>query len=184
MIASNSAMSRVQILIVSFLFWSGSAVPLVVAQDGLPIQNPDVVSGTASVIDADIIRVGEQRVILWGTDAPERRQSCYRNGEIWGCYDAAFRTLELLAGRGEVTCFLLGEPDPFSRRYGVCESGGLNINEEMVRAGMALAYSEQTDEYEMIQIDAISEGAGVWAIDVVFQPPWEFRRTNTPGGYR
>lgn len=183
-IASNHLMSRTLLLVFSILCWSGLAVPSVMAQEDAPSQNPDVISGSASVVDADIIRIGSQRVILWGLDAPERRQLCYRNGEEWGCYDAAFRTLEVLAGRGEVTCFLLGEADPFGRRHGVCESGGINLNEEMVRSGMALAYSEQTDEYELIQIDAISEGAGVWALDVEFQPPWDFRRTNTPGGYR
>jgi len=183
-IASNPLMIRVIFLFIAFLCWSGSTVPLLAQQSGSTAQNPDIISGLASVIDSDIIRIGNQRVILWGIDAPERTQFCYRNGVEWGCQAAAFRTLEILAGRGEVSCYLLGDPDPFNRRYGVCESGGSNINEEMVLSGMALAFSEQTDEYEMIQLRAITEGNGVWALDVKFQPPWEFRRANTPGGYR
>jgi endonuclease YncB( thermonuclease family) len=144
----------------------------------------DVVTGAAEVIDADILKIGQQRVILWGIDAPERAQTCRRDGEHWGCYDAARRTLELLAGRGEVTCYLRGEADPFGRRHGVCESGGEDLAAEMVRKGMALAFADQTEEYAPVQIEAIAAEAGLWNIGVEFREPWEFRRTNTPGGYR
>ena len=140
--------------------------------------------GLANVVDADIIRIGKQRVILWGLDAPERRQACYKDDKKWGCYDAARRSLELLSGRGEVTCYLLGDPDPFNRRHGVCESGGTDINAEMVRRGMAVAWEEQTSDYIEIQLDAITEERGLWAVGVEFQLPWEFRLYNTPGGHR
>ena len=149
-----------------------------------PGHSKDVITGLADVIDADIIRIGQQRVILWGLDAPERLQFCYKDGKKWGCHDAARSSLELLAGRGEVTCYLLGEPDPFNRRHGVCESGGTDINAEMVRRGMAVAWEEQSADYIDIQLDAISEERGLWALGVEFELPWEFRRRETPGGYR
>lgn len=147
-------------------------------------QSSDIISGTAEVLDSDIIRIGNQRIILWGIDAPERPQVCYKDGEVWGCHGAAFRVLQLLAGRGEVTCYLRGAPDPFGRRFGVCESGGQDINAEMIRSGLALAYTDQSDDYLDVQIEAIAAEAGMWAIGVEFQPPWEFRMQNTPGGYR
>lgn len=145
---------------------------------------PDGISGMAEVIDADIIRIGNQRVILWGIDAPERRQTCRLNGEIWGCYDVAFRQLQLLAGRGEVNCVYYGDPDPFGRRFGVCESGGQDLNAEMVKAGHALAYSEETDAYLPQMGEAIASGLGLWQIGAIFEEPWEFRRRETPGGFR
>lgn len=146
--------------------------------------SPDIITGTAVVVDSDILRIGNQRVILWGIDAPEQQQFCYRDGEMWGCQGAAYRTLELLSGRGEVTCYLRGEPDPFGRRFGVCESGGQDINAEMIRAGLALAYTDQSDDYLDVQFEAIAAEAGMWAIGVEFQPPWEFRMQNSPGGFR
>ncbi len=79
------------------------------------------IRGMAEVIDADILKIADQRVILWGIDAPERRQTCQLNGETWGCYDVAFRQMQLLAGRGEVVCYFHGDPDPFGRRFGICE---------------------------------------------------------------
>jgi endonuclease YncB( thermonuclease family) len=142
------------------------------------------ISGMPEVIDADILKFGQQRVILWGIDAPEIRQRCQMNGAIWGCHDAAKRHLQLLAGRGEVTCVYTSEPDPFGRRFGVCTSGGQDLNAEMVKAGFALAYEEQSDEYLIQMGDAITSGAGLWQVGVMFEEPWEFRRRETPGGYR
>jgi endonuclease YncB( thermonuclease family) len=142
------------------------------------------IRGIAEVIDADILRFGGQRVILWGVDAPERPQTCRLNGEHWGCYDVAFRKLELLAGRGEVVCRLVGDPDPFGRRYGICESGGEDLNAEMVRSGVALAFVEQSDDYIGEMAEAIGAGAGLWQPGAQFEEPWEFRRRESQGGLR
>jgi endonuclease YncB( thermonuclease family) len=142
------------------------------------------IRGMAEVIDADILTIGRQRVILWGIDAPERRQTCFLNSEIWGCYDVAFRQLQLLAGRGEVVCYFHGDPDPFGRRFGVCESGGADLNAEMVRLGLALAYEEETDAYLPQMAEAIAASVGLWQIGARFEEPWAFRRRETPGGFR
>lgn len=142
------------------------------------------VSGSARVLDADILMVGQDRVILWGIDAPERAQRCLLNGRDWGCWEAAKRALQLLAESGDITCTLYGEPDPFHRHYAICLAGGKDIGEELVAAGLAMAYSEQSPLYEMAQIDAITQGVGLWQEGAEFTEPWEYRRANTPGGYR
>jgi endonuclease YncB( thermonuclease family) len=157
---------------------------------GMPISSAQAqatatgISGTPDVLDADILKFGPQRVILWGIDAPEQKQTCQLNGELWGCYDVAFRYLQLLAGRGEVTCTYKGNADPFGRRYGVCESGGEDLNADMVKAGMALAFDEQSTDYDTQMADAIGAGVGLWQPGVKFEEPWVFRRRETPGGYR
>ena len=145
---------------------------------------PVIVTGAARVIDADILIVSGQRVILWGLDAPERPQTCILDSAIWGCYDAAKRTLEALAGRGEVQCVLTGEADPFGRRHGVCTYGDEDLNAQMVLSGMAMAFSEQTPDYEPQQIEAITNAVGLWQPGAVFEEPWVWRRANTPGGFR
>lgn len=145
---------------------------------------PEILTGQAKVIDADILIVADRRFILWGIDAPERNQTCALAGKEWGCYVASKRALEVLAGRGEVECVLTGEPDPFGRRYGVCSFGGEDLNAQMVRMGMALAFSEQTSDYEPQMLEAITEGVGLWQPDVHFVEPWVWRHSNNPGGYR
>lgn len=149
-----------------------------------PVETATGITGTPEVIDADVLKFGTRRVILWGIDAPETPQTCQLNGQLWGCYDVAFRQLQLLAGRGEVVCTYKGDPDPFGRRYGVCESGGDDINAEMVRAGLALPFHDQSDEYDAAMADAITAGVGLWQVGAVFEEPWVFRRRETPGGYR
>ena len=54
----------------------------------------------------------------------------------------------------------------------------------MVRRGMAMAYTEQTDDFVEAQMEAITEERGLWEVGVEFVPPWEFRLSNTPGGFR
>lgn len=142
------------------------------------------ISGPARAIDADVLQVGNQRVILWGIDAPERSQTCILDARKWGCYEAAKRMLETLSGRGPVDCFLIGDPDPFNRYYGVCEFNGEDIGAEMVRQGMALAYLKQTKDYEDVQFEAIAAGKGLWQPGAQFQEPWLWRAHHTPGGYR
>ena len=165
-------------------FWALAFSVLVVTGPTLAQTDPDKISGKPEVIDADILKFGQQRVILWGIDAPEQRQTCQAKGTLWGCYDAAKRYLELLAGRGDVTCKLIGAADPFGRRYGVCSSGGQDLNAEMVKAGLALAFEDQSADYDAQMADAITAQVGLWQPGVVFEEPWVFRRRETPGGYR
>jgi endonuclease YncB( thermonuclease family) len=165
-------------------FWTLAFSMVALASPVVAQTAADQVSGTPEVIEADILKFGQQRVILWGINAPERRQTCQMNGSLWGCYDAAKRHLQLLAGRGVVTCHFKGDPDPFGRRFGVCESGGEDLNAAMVKDGFALAYDDQSDDYDAQMADAISAGVGLWQPGVKFEEPWKFRRRETPGGYR
>lgn len=142
------------------------------------------IRGTPEVIDSDILKFGTQRVILWGVEGPEKRQVCQLNGEPWNCHDVALRKLQLLAGRGEVVCQYQGDPDPFGRRFGICQSGGEDLNAEMIKTGVALAFEEETDAYVGQMAEAIGAGAGLWQPGVEFEEPWVFRRRETPGGYR
>ncbi|MEQ1770525.1 MAG: thermonuclease family protein [Devosia sp.] len=142
------------------------------------------ITGTPEVLDSDILQFGRQRVLLWGIDAPEKKQTCQLNGQMWGCYDVAFRYLQLLSGRGEVTCTYKGDPDPFGRRFGVCQSGGQDLNAEMVRAGMALAFDDESEDYDAAMVEAITAAVGLWQPGVNFEEPWVFRRRETPGGFR
>lgn len=183
MTSDNDRISRLR-KSTTLVFSMVALLGLVVASPIHAQSEAGEIRGTAEVIDADILRFGGQRVILWGIDAPERPQTCRLNGELWGCYDVAFRQLQLLAGRGEVICRFVGDPDPFGRHFGVCESGGEDLNAEMVRSGLALAYVEQTDAYMGPMAEAIGAGVGLWQPGVQFEEPWEFRRRESQGGLR
>ncbi|MHA6728829.1 thermonuclease family protein [Devosia sp. A369] len=143
-----------------------------------------VIQGPAEALNADIVKIGQDRVVLWGIDAPEPDQNCRANGRNWGCFDAALRTLQALIASGPVTCFTTTQSDPFNRFYAICEVGGVDINAQMVKAGMALAFPKESDAYTSVQVDAIMAGVGLWQPGVEFQPPWEWREIQSPGGYK
>lgn len=144
----------------------------------------EVVAGAAKVVDADIITVDKQRVILWAVDAPERPQKCFVGDLTWDCYAAARQALGELIASGEASCTLTpGEPDKFNRRYGVCISAGKDIGAELVRLGMARAFVEQGDDYVAQEEEARAAAIGVFQPGAKIDAPWEFRKTD-PRNYR
>ena len=146
-------------------------------------QDADTVSGPASSVDADIIMVNKQRVILWGVDAPERDQLCQVGGQKWACWDAAKQAIDAILARGEATCTLTGAADPFGRRHGTCTINGEDVGEAFVRTGMGRAYIEQTDQYVAAEEEAKAAQAGVWQPGAKVDDPWLWRKRN-PGGFR
>lgn len=146
-------------------------------------QSADTVAGPARTIDADIIMVGQQRVILWGVDAPERDQHCFIGDQKWACWDGAKQELDLILARGEATCELTGAADPFGRRHGTCMIGDEDVGEALVRTGFARAYVEQSDVYLAAEEEARAAQVGVWQEGAQVDDPWVWRKRN-PGGFR
>lgn len=144
----------------------------------------EVVTGAAKVVDADIIMVDKQRVILWAVDAPERTQKCFVGELTWDCYGAARQALGELIASGEASCTLEpGAPDKFNRRYGVCTSAGKDVGAELVRLGMARAYVEQADLYAAQEDEAKAAAVGVFQPGAKVDAPWDWRKTD-PRNYR
>jgi endonuclease YncB( thermonuclease family) len=149
------------------------------AQDGAVIEGP------ATMEDADIVTIGDARIILWGVDAPEKRQKCtYADGQEWNCYETARRETEMLIESGPWTCTQQGKPDRYKNIYAVCEVAGTNVNSHLVRKGFAVAYTDQSDLFEADQDAAKTEKIGLWQEGVTFHEPWVFRSAQSLGGYR
>jgi endonuclease YncB( thermonuclease family) len=148
-----------------------------VAQDG------QTVTGAAVAIDGDILKFPDnKRVILWGIDAPDRNQKCQIDGADFSCYEAAFRLLDTLAARGDVTCRLVGDPDRLGRASGVCTTvDGLEMNAEMIKEGAAPAYVPQTEDYVALEGEAKAAGVGLWQKGMAFDLPWKFRAARGAG---
>ena len=158
------------------------AFALVLAVSGVSAQ--EVVTGAAKVVDADIIMVEKQRVILWAVDAPERPQKCFVGDLTWDCYGAARQALGELLASGEASCTLQpGEPDKFNRRYGVCTSAGKDVGAELVRLGMARAYVDQAPDYVAQEEEAKVAAVGVFQVGAKVDAPWDWRKTD-PRNYR
>ncbi len=129
---------------------------------------PGQVSGTGRPIDGDSLKVGRDEVRLKGIDAPEGRQTCQRNGQSWACGEDSRQELVRLIGRDVVICSV-SERDRFGRYLSKCTAGGRDLNAEMVKSGLAVAYGGYIRE----EGDAKARKRGLWSS--VFQRPREWR---------
>ena len=131
--------------------------------------------GAARVINGDTLVIEQQRIRLFGIDAPETRQRCWASGVRYNCADQAKATLTHLTRDKEVRC-RLESYDAYGQFLGTCTIGTLEINRELVRQGWALAYRPITMAYADDEADAERRKAGLWMGD--FETPWEWRRAN------
>jgi endonuclease YncB( thermonuclease family) len=57
---------------------------------------------SARVVDGDTLEIADgQRIRLWGVDAVEGSQVCYRDGQPWRCGDNATAALRKLVRRSQ-----------------------------------------------------------------------------------
>lgn len=131
------------------------------------------VSGPALVIDGDTVEINDQRIRLHGIDAPESRQVCQHDGVMWLCGAEATKTLRNLIRGASVSC-TERDRDRYGRMVSICHLSGMDLNAEMVRAGMALAYRRYSDDYVGHEASAKAARKGLWSGR--FVPPWEWRR--------
>jgi endonuclease YncB( thermonuclease family) len=132
------------------------------------------VSGKARVVDGDTIYVDGIKIRLHGIDAPESKQVCYDStGKVWkaGQYASAF--LKSLTEGKVVSCLKHGR-DKYGRVIGTCGVGGVNLNKELVRVGLAMAYRQYSMRYVGEEASARKLMVGMWGQDC--DPPWEWRR--------
>ncbi len=140
-------------------------------------QTQTVYAGRFHAVDGDTLRLGEMRLRLHGIDAPELTQTCQRADGPWPCGREAKRLMASLVASGTVECTTLGV-DRYDRTLAACRVDATDLNGEMVRRGMALAYGAYDGEEEA----ARREGAGLWAGS--FETPQAWRQREAPGNER
>lgn len=137
---------------------------------------PAIISGAGRVIDGDTLDVGQTRIRLEGIDAPELTQTCQTaTGATWECGKAAAAMLRKLVEHKEIACDRTGT-DRYHRTLATCFVDGIDIEEAMVRAGLAWAFVKYSTTYVGIEAEARQEKIGVW--QGLAQAPWDFRRNE------
>jgi endonuclease YncB( thermonuclease family) len=146
-------------LIFVLLFWSSSLA----------------VASEIRIVDGDTIIIDREKIRLHGIDAPESSQTC-RNGKlVWACGEAATLALRKILDGRKPDCETLAR-DRYGRSVSRCVIDGIDVGEELVRRGLALAYQKYSADYIAAEDVARSEGYGIFAGE--FIPPWEWRRGN------
>ena len=133
----------------------------------------ETLSGRARVIDGDTLAISGQRVRLNGIDAPETRQTCSRDGSPWACGKASTQAMRQLIGQNPVRCEVSNR-DKYGRAIGACFVQDTDLQQQLVRQGLALAYRKYSTRYVSDEGAARAAGVGLWSGD--FVPPWEWRK--------
>lgn len=139
-----------------------------------------VAAQQAGVVDGDTVRVDGTLYRLHGVDAPEKNQVCRRKGVDWLCGQEAAAYLRKLISDRPVRC-RERDRDRYGRVVAVCWAGGLELNREIVRAGLAWAYLRYGRDYEETEREARRGRRGVWAAEEA-QPAWEWRALKRRSG--
>ena len=154
-----------------------------------PASTTDPLVGRASVIDGDTVEIRGRRIRLWGIDAPERRQTCTKDGEIYRCGQTSATNLTDLVQNYPVTCVPKARPDRYRRIIATCTvtvppgegpgqlAGSSNTHDLgawQVLSGYAQDWPLYSGGAYLIH-EALAEEleAGMWSGE--FQKPWEWR---------
>lgn len=128
-------------------------------------------SGRATVVDGDSLRLDGIDIRLKGIDAPELHQTCEREGRSYPCGEEARAALRGIIGSQPVSCGVEGR-DRYGRSLARCRAGGQDLGEGMVSQGFAVGYGG----YEREENRARRSGRGLWAGE--FQRPSDWRKQH------
>ena len=136
--------------------------------------------GKARVIDGDTITINNTKIRFSGIDAPEKNyygqtQFCKGPKGVWACGKKASSKLKKLINGQEVQCTDEGK-DRYGRTLSICYANGVDLQAEMVRSGMAVAYLRYSNRYENEMVEAMAAQVGIWAGP--FVEPEDWRRQN------
>lgn len=135
------------------------------------------IDGRATVIDGDTIAVSgtEERIRLYGIDAPESGQTCDDAGgkRYLSGTRAADHLAQLIGRSGRVQCFE-ADRDRYGRIVAECVMrDNVILNAAMVRSGWAVEYDEYSDgRYSEEERTARKSRRGMWQGKFVVPSEW------------
>jgi len=133
------------------------------------------VEGRPRLVDGDSFFIGATEVRMQGIDAPEGRQTCFRDGRDWRCGEEAKCELERAVGSASIRCDVHAK-DQHGRALATCTSAtGQNLNQHMVQSGLAVAFGS----YEAEEREARTARRGLWGSK--FERPQDWRRRTNAG---
>lgn len=138
--------------------WTSIVVALLLAS---PAMAQTATDGATLRIDALVIR-------LHGIDAPEMKQRC---GD-WPAGELAQEALAAMVIGPKVECARKGF-DRYNRMLAVCTVDGVDIGAEMVRSGMAWAFTRYSGAYMRFEVEARAANRGVHLHKC--EPVWDYR---------
>eukprot|EP00887_Chlorella_sp_A99_P002445 scaffold10.g2445.t1 len=163
----------------------GCLAALLLACQPSAAASSDVFLGVPRVVDGDTLVVAQQRVRLFGIDAPETKQMCTRpSGSQYACGQESKEALAQKVGGAEVVCRQQAK-DLYGRAVAVCSlnrrgDAREDLNAWMVEQGHAVAYRQYSKAYVALEDEARLAKRGIWAGS--FQEPAQWRKAQRAAG--
>ena len=142
----------------------------------------EIISGSAVVTDGDTIKINNNKIRLFGIDAPERKQLCEKIfltisfisfKKKYPCGEISTEKLKKLINKNIIKCHVKGK-DRYQRKLAICFRNKLNINSWLVRNGYAVSYQKYSKKYLSEEIEAKNDKKGIW--QGKFEMPWDWRK--------
>ena len=162
-----------RIIILSLIFFSNT-----IAEE---------ISGVAEIIDGDTVYINNDKFRLEGIDAPEMRQQCKKESlkissiigftfyKDYNCGKVSKEKLISKINGSEIKCIFTTK-DKYKRYIATCFKGKTNLNQWMVRNGLAVAYRRYSKKYVLDEDFAKENKLGLW--QGKFMNPEKWRKLN------
>ena len=142
-----------------------------------------IIIGKANVTDGDTIKINDQKIRLFGIDAPETKQFCkevYLNFLIFNfkrdykCGEKSTSALKKKIKNKKIRCLVQDKKDRYRRNIGICYLKKQDINSWLVKNGYAIAYRRYSKKYIIDEKYAEDNKLGIW--QGTFMEPEKWRR--------
>jgi endonuclease YncB( thermonuclease family) len=153
------------------LRWLGVVGVALLLSAAAPLPREPII-GRATISDGDTLRIGRERIRLFGIDAPEMNQSCNDDrGARYPCGEVARDELRRHVGNAPVMCVPV-DRDQYQRVVARCYLGNEDLNRWIVFAGWAIAYKEFSRAYVPDEEAAHAGRRGMWNGEFMLPSLW------------
>ena len=142
-----------------------------------------IIIGKANVTDGDTIKINDQKIRLFGIDAPETKQFCkevylsfliFNFKRDYKCGEKSTNALKKKIKDKKIRCLIQDKKDRYRRNIGICYLKKQDINSWLVKNGYAIAYRKYSKKYIIDEQYAEDNKLGIW--QGTFMEPEKWRR--------
>ena len=142
-----------------------------------------IIIGKANVTDGDTIKINDQKIRLFGIDAPETKQFCkevylsfliFNFKRDYKCGEKSTNALKKKIQGKNIKCLVQSNKDRYRRNIGICYLKKQDINSWLVKNGYAIAYRRYSKKYIIDEQYAEDNKLGIW--QGTFMEPEKWRR--------
>ena len=140
-----------------------------------------IIIGKANVTDGDTIKINDQKIRLFGIDAPEKDQICqkvylsffiFKFKKDYKCGEESTSALFNKLKNKKVKCVLEDKKDKYKRNIGICYIKNQDINRWLVKNGYAIAYIKYSKKYVLDEKYAKENKLGLWRGTFIKPEKW------------